>query len=374
MPRSSATAAPRHRADSPARGSGSGPRPSILAPDGRGSPSRQAPRPDRRHLALATRARIRPGPQGGARSDRRSDLLGADGGMDVAGGAVDAMEPRGWAHRFRGHQAADRPAIRPGPVVQPDLRRLVVPDRGRGLPARRVYSRHGRLGCPRPSRCLPLPGQLGRRAVGARRRRGHLPAPRGPQRQSARPGPAPARRLSCSTAACPPALGRPAPPRAGPAADPPRAGPRRGADWWSIPHSPRPSSAGRAGCRPGSPGWSSRPTTSSRSWRPPRSGRSRSPRRNGSCSSRRSVGSNHRVPLGQLVEACGGGPGPAAVPPAACAGPHRLATHGNDPRFSLSPSGERIGPAKVEALPGGEGAILTLDGRTTGFHWELAVD
>jgi hypothetical protein len=39
--------------------------------------------------------------------------------------------------------------------------------------------------------------------------------------------------------------------------------------------------------------------------------------------------------------------------------------------FALSPSGERIGPATLETLPGGEGAVLVLDGRTAGFHWEL---
>jgi hypothetical protein len=42
--------------------------------------------------------------------------------------------------------------------------------------------------------------------------------------------------------------------------------------------------------------------------------------------------------------------------------------------FALGPNGERAGPAKVESLPDGEGAVLVLDGRRPGFHWELVVD
>lgn len=42
--------------------------------------------------------------------------------------------------------------------------------------------------------------------------------------------------------------------------------------------------------------------------------------------------------------------------------------------FALGPSGERLGPATLESLPGGEGAILVLDGRSPGFHWELVVE
>jgi hypothetical protein len=40
----------------------------------------------------------------------------------------------------------------------------------------------------------------------------------------------------------------------------------------------------------------------------------------------------------------------------------------------LDNTGKRIGPAKLEALPGGEGVALIIDGRSGGFHWELTVD
>jgi hypothetical protein len=47
---------------------------------------------------------------------------------------------------------------------------------------------------------------------------------------------------------------------------------------------------------------------------------------------------------------------------------------GNIRAFALNPSGERIGPAKLEPLPGGEGVVLILEGRTAGFHWELVAE
>ena len=42
--------------------------------------------------------------------------------------------------------------------------------------------------------------------------------------------------------------------------------------------------------------------------------------------------------------------------------------------YSLNPAGERAGPARTEELPGGEGAVLVLDGRAAGFHWELVAE
>lgn len=42
--------------------------------------------------------------------------------------------------------------------------------------------------------------------------------------------------------------------------------------------------------------------------------------------------------------------------------------------FVLGPSGQRLKPATIEPLGDGEGAVLVLDGRTAGFHWELVAD
>ena len=42
--------------------------------------------------------------------------------------------------------------------------------------------------------------------------------------------------------------------------------------------------------------------------------------------------------------------------------------------FALDAAGNRIGPATLEKLPGGEGVVLVLDGRTAGFHWELVAE
>ncbi len=42
--------------------------------------------------------------------------------------------------------------------------------------------------------------------------------------------------------------------------------------------------------------------------------------------------------------------------------------------FVINNAGERVGPAPLEKLPGGEGVALVLDGRTAGFHWELVVE
>jgi hypothetical protein len=42
--------------------------------------------------------------------------------------------------------------------------------------------------------------------------------------------------------------------------------------------------------------------------------------------------------------------------------------------YALDNSGERTGPAKLEALPGGEGVTLVIDAKTPAFHWELTVE
>jgi hypothetical protein len=41
--------------------------------------------------------------------------------------------------------------------------------------------------------------------------------------------------------------------------------------------------------------------------------------------------------------------------------------------FELNNAGERVGPATLEVLPDGAGVILLIDGRKSGFHWELIV-
>jgi hypothetical protein len=42
--------------------------------------------------------------------------------------------------------------------------------------------------------------------------------------------------------------------------------------------------------------------------------------------------------------------------------------------YVLNSSGERVGPAKIEPLPGGEGATLIIDAKSPTFHWELVAD
>jgi hypothetical protein len=42
--------------------------------------------------------------------------------------------------------------------------------------------------------------------------------------------------------------------------------------------------------------------------------------------------------------------------------------------FVINNAGERVGPATVAALPGGEGVALLIDGQTAGCHWELVAD
>ena len=42
--------------------------------------------------------------------------------------------------------------------------------------------------------------------------------------------------------------------------------------------------------------------------------------------------------------------------------------------YALNNSGERLGPAKTEPLPGGEGVTLVIDGKTPVFHWELTAE
>jgi hypothetical protein len=42
--------------------------------------------------------------------------------------------------------------------------------------------------------------------------------------------------------------------------------------------------------------------------------------------------------------------------------------------FALDNTGKRLGPARIEVLPGGQGVALIIDGRTAGFHWELVAD
>ncbi len=47
---------------------------------------------------------------------------------------------------------------------------------------------------------------------------------------------------------------------------------------------------------------------------------------------------------------------------------------GNVRAFALNNEGERVATAQVEKLPGGEGVVLVIDGRSAGFHWELVVE
>jgi hypothetical protein len=42
--------------------------------------------------------------------------------------------------------------------------------------------------------------------------------------------------------------------------------------------------------------------------------------------------------------------------------------------YVLNNEGERVAPVTLEALPGGEGVILQIDGKTPAFHWELTVE
>ncbi len=42
--------------------------------------------------------------------------------------------------------------------------------------------------------------------------------------------------------------------------------------------------------------------------------------------------------------------------------------------FALDETGERRGPATVEALPDGQGVALVVDGRAAGLHWELVAE
>jgi hypothetical protein len=42
--------------------------------------------------------------------------------------------------------------------------------------------------------------------------------------------------------------------------------------------------------------------------------------------------------------------------------------------YMLNNAGERIGPAKLEALPDTAGVTLIVDGKTPAFHWELSVE
>ena len=42
--------------------------------------------------------------------------------------------------------------------------------------------------------------------------------------------------------------------------------------------------------------------------------------------------------------------------------------------YVLDNAGNRVGPATIEPLPGGEGVALVVDGRAPAFHWELVVE
>ena len=42
--------------------------------------------------------------------------------------------------------------------------------------------------------------------------------------------------------------------------------------------------------------------------------------------------------------------------------------------YVLNNEGDRIAPVTLEGLPGGEGVILRIDGKTPAFHWELTVE
>jgi hypothetical protein len=42
--------------------------------------------------------------------------------------------------------------------------------------------------------------------------------------------------------------------------------------------------------------------------------------------------------------------------------------------YVLNNEGDRVSPVALEALPGGEGVILKIDGKTPAFHWELTVE
>jgi hypothetical protein len=53
----------------------------------------------------------------------------------------------------------------------------------------------------------------------------------------------------------------------------------------------------------------------------------------------------------------------------------RVVWRGNGPvrAFVLDNTGARVGPARIEALPGSQGVALDLDGRSPGLHWEVVV-
>lgn len=42
--------------------------------------------------------------------------------------------------------------------------------------------------------------------------------------------------------------------------------------------------------------------------------------------------------------------------------------------FVLDNEGNRVAPVTLEALPGGDGVTLQIDGKTPAFHWELTVE
>jgi hypothetical protein len=42
--------------------------------------------------------------------------------------------------------------------------------------------------------------------------------------------------------------------------------------------------------------------------------------------------------------------------------------------FMLNNEGDRVAPVTLEGLPGGEGVILKIDGKTAAFHWEFTVE
>ena len=276
----------------------------------------------------------------------------------------------------RRREAAARPAVRGRPVVQPDLRRLVL-SRPRRPTTCWASTRPGwRTGTP-----WSAAGSSSTRSPGAKARPGpvggedifqiaevvngspHIYA-LGPHAASlflrgepARPG---------GRAAPGPRRGAGRVPGLGP-------GPRPARDRHAV--HPGAGRLGRREPRRGSRTSSSRPITTSPCWSPPRSAPSRSP-----TAKRLLVSAIARVePTGfrwvDRWKRDGRRPGPAPVPPGARRGARSPggARGRCGPSSSTTPASGSARP-RSRQLPGGEGVALVIDGRTAGFHWELVVE
>ena len=262
-------------------------------------------RADRRGLALAARARVRPRRRPRrARPDRRPALLDHPrlGRPRIA---VDALEPDGG---LAGSPATKREADRPYVVGQwcnQTSGAWALPFEAADVLLAVAYRRGRGLGRPGPPRGLRLPRDLGRRTAGHRRRRGHLPDPRGRQRHPPGLRPLAARRL----AHAPPAAGSTAASTAGRAAaggarrgrvDLPAGTPRSGRLVIDTPYT-----QGLAGWVGGEPAILDHLEIVDREplrrrWSPPRSAPSRSPRPSG-CWSRRWRGSSRPASAGSTT-------------------------------------------------------------------------